>query len=156
MKIVPKLSRPCSQDWNAMTGDDKCRYCEGCQLHVHNIDALSPAEKRALFATPGERRCITYSVTADTLSVRTGTWQMLQQLLRPWRAVAAALALFLPGAFTLGATPPTDVPSHAAPSAMDAKASRDVNASSGKRLAGVPCPSRPPLWRRIFFFWQKY
>ena len=38
---VIQIDRPCDADWDAMSGDDARRFCESCQLQVHNLSAMS-------------------------------------------------------------------------------------------------------------------
>lgn len=48
-----------------MRGDDKRRFCEHCQKFVHNISAMSRAE-REVFAHPENlRECVLYSRRAN-------------------------------------------------------------------------------------------
>jgi hypothetical protein len=53
MKRYDRLSRldikkPCSADWNAMTGDETKRYCGQCRKHVHNLSEMPADEAEAL------------------------------------------------------------------------------------------------------------
>lgn len=56
----PKIAKPCPQKWENMQGDLKKRFCASCQLYVHNLNALSDGEIRALRQTPG-RCCVGYT-----------------------------------------------------------------------------------------------
>ena len=42
MKI--KLDTPCTADWNAMTGDNKRRFCGLCKKNVHNLSGRTEKE----------------------------------------------------------------------------------------------------------------
>jgi len=149
--FVPRISQPCSQDWSAMAGDDKRRFCEQCQLHVHNLTAMSATEQQALLSQRGTRQCIAYLATDNSIRVRTGTWLFLQRLLRPWRAGLALLAVLLPlGGSGCATTHPAACPSQ--PATHDSKQVREL--PDGKIvLGGITC--EPPLWRRILFFWER-
>lgn len=48
-----KIANPCNENWDAMQGDDKKRFCAGCRCFVHNIGALSPEEAEAALNQPG-------------------------------------------------------------------------------------------------------
>ena len=150
-KFVPSLSHPCSQDWNDMSGDDKRRFCDRCQLHVHNLSAMSPIEQRTLLSERGVRRCVAYLTTSNSIRVRSGTWLFLQRWLRPWRAAVAVLTILLPSAFSGCATSrPQTLPQPA--DTHDSKQVRQIH--DGKMVAGgITC--EPPLWRRILFFWER-
>jgi Carboxypeptidase regulatory-like domain len=52
-----RIKSPCTADWNSMPGDDLVRYCSKCQLHVHNLLAMQPAEVEKLFANSKGRVC---------------------------------------------------------------------------------------------------
>ena len=106
-----------------MEGDAKRRFCEHCQLHVHNLSAMKPAERTQFVAETRDRACITYELRADGTMVTRSRWNWV---LRPLRAFAALLAAMLPFAFASCAPtcstrrlagspmPPSDV--HANPS----------------------------------------
>ncbi|MEP6672136.1 MAG: hypothetical protein ABJF10_23435 [Chthoniobacter sp.] len=150
-KLVPLISRPCSQDWKAMTGDAQRRFCEHCQLHVHNLSAMSPAERETLLAQRGERQCIAYVDSPDSIRVQRGTWLFIQRLLRPWRA-GVALFTLLVSLFTAGCATTHD------PCPLPPPASHDCTPANpgpdGKYWVGG-ITSSPPLWRRILFFWKR-
>jgi ankyrin repeat protein len=59
---VPQLriASPCSVAWDSMTGNDRVRFCEHCQLSVHNIDFASRKQIRRLIARSGARICVSY------------------------------------------------------------------------------------------------
>lgn len=60
-EIPPPIEQPCPQSWDAMTGDAKRRFCAHCQLHVHNLSAMSAAERTEILCASGQR-CVTYTV----------------------------------------------------------------------------------------------
>ncbi len=83
--------------WDEMHGDSRTRFCEDCQLHVHNLSALSQrGVARVLARAEHERVCITYTRRADgTLVTRWDT--MIDFLFRPIRrGVAWLVAASLP------------------------------------------------------------
>jgi ankyrin repeat protein len=55
-----RIASPCSVAWNSMTGNDRVRFCEHCQLSVHNIDFASRKQIRRLIARSGARICVSY------------------------------------------------------------------------------------------------
>ena len=57
----PRIASPCSQDWDSMIGNDRVRFCEHCDLSVHNLDLASPKQTRRLIARSGDRLCVSYS-----------------------------------------------------------------------------------------------
>jgi len=151
-KFVPRISQPCYQDWDAMEGDDKRRFCDQCQLHVHNLSAMSPAEQQALLSQRRPRQCIAYVATDHSIRVRTGTWLLLQRLLRPWRAGLALLTVLLPFGISGCATARQQAPPPK-PDIHACKQARELPDSRGMVKGGIFC--EPPLWRRILFFWER-
>ncbi len=96
MKRVPpplRISQPCSMDWNAMSGDDKRRFCEHCGCHVHNLSALTAAEQKRFAEKNPERECITY-VAFDDKTIAARSWgDVVAFFFKPLRW---ALATILP------------------------------------------------------------
>ena len=145
-----------------MTGDDKCRFCSQCQLHVHNLSAMAPAESVALLSGRGTRHCLAFYATDHSIRVHTSTWVLLQKLLRPWRALTAFLALLVPaGLSSCSTTPPTppasEVETRAAELTLGKPKAVAEQRPSGKEpviTGGVPV-YEPPFWRRILFFWER-
>jgi hypothetical protein len=62
------IQQPCSEDWNAMTGDDRKRFCGQCNKHVHDLSAMSESEARSVVAR--KNVCVCYSVDPATRSIR--------------------------------------------------------------------------------------
>ena len=146
MKSSPppfRIETPCPKRWETMRGDSKRRFCDHCQLHVHNLSAMSEKDHEHFIATCGGHACIVYEVRSDGSMVTPSRWSWLLlpfQRLR-W-SVAAVLAAFLPFLFSSCATRRTmgtlvhtcDAPSQ--------------HANSGKEfvLPGrAPIPSTPKL-----------
>src|SRR4051794_39117415 len=50
-----KVAIECHQDWNAMPGDQRVRFCGRCSQNVYNIESLRPREVAALFVRHGDR-----------------------------------------------------------------------------------------------------
>ena len=38
------VAKPCHESWDAMTGDDKKRFCGGCKKNVYNLSAMTETE----------------------------------------------------------------------------------------------------------------
>ena len=57
--MSPKLRMiaPCSANWEGMIGDDRSRYCEHCNLQVHNFSAMSASEVEQLLREHDGRIC---------------------------------------------------------------------------------------------------
>lgn len=60
-----KVASPCSQDWNAMVGDNRKRYCGECKLNVYNLSGMSKAEAENLILSAEGRLCVRFYKRAD-------------------------------------------------------------------------------------------
>jgi len=52
-----RVALPCSVPWAAMTGDERVRHCQLCQLNVYNISEMTTEEVRKLITESGGRIC---------------------------------------------------------------------------------------------------
>jgi hypothetical protein len=110
MKPNPSLwtiKEHCSADWNQMRGDDRRRFCEHCRKFVHNVSAMSSAE-RAAFANPAnQRECVFYSQRPDggiadlSLLARFRRWFPFLRLVS-WPWLVAILPATLSGCLMMG------------------------------------------------------
>jgi hypothetical protein len=91
--LVPLIERPCPVKWESMVGDEKRRYCEHCQLHVHNLSAMTASERSEVLAPGSEHKCISYLTRADANAPAGKAQLMLQSLswLPRWLAVIVAI-----------------------------------------------------------------
>jgi hypothetical protein len=55
---VLRIEQPCPADWSAMAGDDRRRFCRGCEKHVHNLSALSRDEADRLICESAGSLCL--------------------------------------------------------------------------------------------------
>ncbi len=53
-----KIARPCGADWNNMTGDDRVRFCNLCQLNVYNLSAMERDEAEEFVAANEGKVCL--------------------------------------------------------------------------------------------------
>jgi hypothetical protein len=60
-----RIASPCTASWEAMTGDQQVRYCDHCQLHVHNLSAMSAPQAATLVEKTEGRLCVRYDAHAD-------------------------------------------------------------------------------------------
>ena len=100
MKAEPPpltIAKPCPKEWGDMSGDAKRRFCEHCQLHVHNLSTMAPGERVQFVAETRGDACITYELRPDGTMITSSRWDWV---LRPLRAFAALLAAMLPFAFS--------------------------------------------------------
>jgi Carboxypeptidase regulatory-like domain len=60
-----RIASPCSVGWENMTGDERVRFCDQCNLHVYNISELTGAEINSLVANSEGRICARLYRRAD-------------------------------------------------------------------------------------------
>lgn len=60
-----KIASPCSQDWDAMIGNERKRYCGECKLNVYNLSGMSQTEAENLITNAEGRLCVRFFRRAD-------------------------------------------------------------------------------------------
>ena len=60
-----RIASPCTASWDAMQGNEQVRFCDQCQLHVHNLSAMSPPQAAALVQEAEGRLCVRYHARPD-------------------------------------------------------------------------------------------
>jgi hypothetical protein len=61
-----RVASPCTADWNEMLGDERVRFCLGCEKNVYNLSSLPREEAEALLqARLGTELCIRFYQRAD-------------------------------------------------------------------------------------------
>jgi hypothetical protein len=60
MARVPVITSPCPLRWQSMPSAGR-DFCGQCQRRVHNLDAMSDAERGTFFATCGDEICVAYT-----------------------------------------------------------------------------------------------
>lgn len=60
-----KIASPCSQDWNAMIGVGRKRYCGECKLNVYNLSGMTRTEAESLLMNSEGRLCVRFYRRAD-------------------------------------------------------------------------------------------
>ena len=60
-----RIATPCPISWEQMTGDNRVRHCDHCDLNVYNISELSRIEAEALIASTEGRLCARLFRRAD-------------------------------------------------------------------------------------------
>jgi hypothetical protein len=131
------VKSPCSEDWDAMKGNEQARFCSHCASSVHNLSELTRAEAMALVRKSQGRLCVRYYRRAD------GAIQTATENLRSVKRRASRLAA---GAFTatlsLCASVVAQAPAPAAPSS--AGNVQLINSATGAR------PERQGSWDGAF------
>ena len=60
-----KIASPCSQDWDAMIGDNRKRFCGECNLNVYNLSGMNKTEAEQLLMNAEGRLCVRFYKRAD-------------------------------------------------------------------------------------------
>jgi hypothetical protein len=60
-----KVASPCSQDWEAMIGSDRKRFCGECKLNVYNLSGMTRGEAENLLLNSEGRLCVRFYKRAD-------------------------------------------------------------------------------------------
>jgi hypothetical protein len=151
MKIPPPLpvAFPCPKRWEEMRGDMKRRFCEHCQLHVHNLSAMSRRERGAFVAGARGQTCVTYELQADGSMATPPRWPRAARMFSRARLVfAAVLAAVVPFALSACGAPRRVLTGRVAPP-RDAAAQpghAPTHSAAGEarpRMLGTPLPPRP-------------
>jgi hypothetical protein len=150
-RFVPRIDKPCSRNWDELQGEGSCRFCEHCQLHVHNLSALSASEQHQLLTARTGEICIAYEQREKQVIVGANRWLLLQRFCLPlkWARAAACFAVSLVMSSCAATRAPSTPVSPTA--AQQACEPMKVN---GKMIAGGIMPPPPPFWHRILFFWE--
>src|SRR4051812_23738688 len=69
-----RVGTPCPKQWEEMRGDAKRRFCDQCQLHVHNLSAMSRRERDRFVQESGGRGCIAYQLRPDGTMMTPTFW----------------------------------------------------------------------------------
>ena len=108
---VIRVVEPCTESWDAMTGDARVRFCSGCRKHVYDLSAITRSEAVKLVCESAGPLCLRFSRTPDG-RVRTLEYQVPPSPRRGWRfwaalsTCAASLVAGLNGYLLLGPKPP--------------------------------------------------
>lgn len=97
-----RVAAPCSVPWEGMTGDEKSRHCEMCNLNVYNISEMTATEVKNLIEKNESSICGRLFMRADgtvlTKDCPVGLRAFYKRTTRrAGAALAAVLALFSAG-----------------------------------------------------------
>lgn len=91
-----RIASPCDADWEAMTGDDKVRYCGSCRKNVYDLSAMTREAAEALIAEKEGKLCVRFAQRADgtviTDDCPVGVRQVKKRRLRVLAASVAVTA----------------------------------------------------------------
>ncbi|MGH9929818.1 MAG: ankyrin repeat domain-containing protein [Pyrinomonadaceae bacterium] len=87
------INSPCSADWDSMIGNDQVRFCEHCNLDVHNLSRMTRTQAERLVARSNGRLCVRYHHDPAGRPLTLTVGQKLHRISRRVSRIAA-------GAFT--------------------------------------------------------
>jgi hypothetical protein len=87
-----RVATPCPADWDGMSGNEKVRFCNQCQLNVYNLSGMTRREAEELITNTEGRLCIRFYRRTDG-SVITKNCPVGLQALK--RRVSRAATAFL-------------------------------------------------------------
>lgn len=92
---VLHVASPCLASWDAMSGDNRVRFCGACRKHVYNLSDLPAADAQALLHATEGKVCVRFFRRADgtvlTADCPVGVRETLRKRLRRLGTVAAAV-----------------------------------------------------------------
>jgi hypothetical protein len=83
------VTSPCLADWDQMTGNDQIRFCEHCNLKVHNISELTYSQAARLVARSQGRLCVRYYRDSQGAAITKQASRKLHQIGRRASRIAA-------------------------------------------------------------------
>jgi len=96
-----RVAAPCPANWDAMSGDNRVRFCNQCNLNVYNLSDMTRSEAERLIAHSGNRLCVRYFRRADgtilTDNCPVGLRAVRRRLSRAATAIASLVFSFLGG-----------------------------------------------------------
>lgn len=60
-----RIASPCNQSWAKMTGDEKSRFCQLCELNVYNLSGMTKQEAESFLSQKEGRVCVRYFQRED-------------------------------------------------------------------------------------------
>lgn len=111
------VASPCPASWEAMSGDDKVRFCSECKLNVYNLSEMSKTEAEKLLRShEGDRLCIRLYLRADgtiiTQDCPVGIRLLKIRTYKTWKKLIATAASVLGMASQAGAQNAGAQPQH--------------------------------------------
>lgn len=85
-----RVASPCSERWDAMTGDDRQRFCGSCKQHVFDLSAMTTVEAEDFLRTRTGSVCVRFYRRADGTVLTADCPQGVRRRRRRRFAVAGA------------------------------------------------------------------
>jgi hypothetical protein len=110
-----RIASPCEASWEEMSGDERSRFCEHCQLNVYNLSEMTALEAAELVRQKEGRLCARYYARPDgsmltqdcPVGFRAARRRFLSLLAPLAAGVLGLLGLGSRSAGAAGSTPPS-------------------------------------------------
>lgn len=86
------IAAPCTASWDEMSGDDKVRFCNLCQLNVYNAREFTKAELTDLLSAEGKKPCLRLFRRSDGTIITENCPIGLRKLRNTFRTCARLVA----------------------------------------------------------------
>ena len=99
---VIQINSPCTENWDAMRGDERVRFCQGCQKHVFNLSAMTRPEAERVVCEAAGHLCVRF-IPAEDGAVQTLEYRAPMGRRRGWRfwtAIGTCAAALVAGVNT--------------------------------------------------------
>ncbi len=101
-----QVASPCHVSWEAMTGDERKRFCRQCNLHVYNLSDMPREEAEAFISKAEGRTCVRFYRREDgtvlTRDCPVGLRALRQRFIRSAAALAGMVVALLTGTLFAG------------------------------------------------------
>jgi hypothetical protein len=102
---IVRIASPCTESWERMSGDDRARYCSGCDRKVYNLSAMTRFEAESLLENAEGRVCVRLYRRPDgsvmTEDCPTGSRMIRVRMLRRISTVATTSLALINGVSNL-------------------------------------------------------
>ena len=101
---VINVASPCPAPWESMTGDDRVRFCDQCNMNVYNLSEMSRQEAESLVQEHEGRLCVRFYRRQDgrvlTRDCPVGLRMVRRRIAKVTAALAALLSFLTCGVLT--------------------------------------------------------
>ncbi|HEY0320961.1 MAG TPA: ankyrin repeat domain-containing protein [Pyrinomonadaceae bacterium] len=128
------IKSPCASDWDSMVGNDVVRFCQHCNLNVHDLSLMTRQEALALVRNSNGRLCLRYIRRPDGTIQTAPPFQKLHLIKRrATKIVAGAFGATL----SICASVAAQTPSTAGETEIVCEVPRKANPASMNLEGGV-------------------
>src|SRR5262245_10193856 len=96
-----RIASPCPASWEQMSGDERVRFCDTCDLHVYNISRMTHREAISLITETEGRLCARIYRRADGTVITRDCPVGLRAIRRRVARIAGASLAALLGLFSV-------------------------------------------------------